>query len=59
MSYLLLETGDKIYIEDEGGFMLLETGYTRLAVVVSETALGGVSVSETALGGVTLTDSVI
>ena len=26
-SYLLLETGDKIYFEDLSGFYLLETGF--------------------------------
>ena len=37
-NYLLLETGDKIYIEDESGFLLLEAEETALAARITKAA---------------------
>lgn len=53
-SYLLLETGDKIVLEDDSGFLLLD----EIVASVAGTVTGGVSLIGSVSGGVSLVGSV-
>lgn len=57
--YLLLETGDKIVLESDDGYLLLESVVYKLDVAASDVLLNLLSATDALVNNISVSDSAI